>query len=172
MSRTFIIVATIATITATVAAAGPKEVVAAATQSWFDAMNCRDPERVVALYDREAVWWGTVSPVLRDTPAAIRDYFKCLPGFPPEFRGGLGEQRVRVYGDIAISTGTYTFTSVRNGTPTTTPARYSFVYRHRDGQWLIVGHHSSAFPAPPQWRNAPRVVAVKRSTSAARRWRC
>jgi hypothetical protein len=55
-----------------------------------------------------------------------------------------------VYGDTAIKGGTYTFTSVREGKPTTTPARYSFVYRNRDGRWLIVDHHSSALPAPPQ----------------------
>jgi hypothetical protein len=30
------------------------------------------------------------------------------------------------------------------------PARFSFVYRNRDGRWLIVDHHSSAIPAPPQ----------------------
>ena len=130
--------------------AGPKEDVAAATQAWIDAMNSRDPERVVALYDSEAVLWGTVSPTLRDNRANISDYFKGLPNFPPEFKGMLGEQRIRVYGDIAINTGSYTFSSVRDGKPTSTPARFSFVYRSRDGRWLIIDHHSSAVPAPPR----------------------
>jgi uncharacterized protein (TIGR02246 family) len=141
---------TAATLTTTQATAGPKEDVMAATQSWIDAMNTRDPERVVALYDPDAVLWGTVSPALRDTPAGIRDYFKGLPGFPPEFKAVVGEQRVRIYGDTAINTGSYTFTTVREGKPTTIPARFSFVYRNRDGRWMIVDHHSSALPAPPQ----------------------
>jgi uncharacterized protein (TIGR02246 family) len=89
------------------ATAGPKEDVAAMTQAWIDAMNSHDTERVVALYDPDAVLWGTVSPTIRDTPAAIRDYFKGLPNMPPEFKGVLGEQRVRVYGDIAVNSGTY-----------------------------------------------------------------
>jgi uncharacterized protein (TIGR02246 family) len=132
------------------AVAGPKEDVAAATQAWIDAMNSRDTDRVIVLYDPEAVLWGTVSPTIRDNPSAIRDYFKTLPTFPPEFKGVIGEQRVRVYGDTAINSGTYTFTTVRDGKPITIAARFSFVYRNRDGRWAIVDHHSSAVPAPPQ----------------------
>ena len=132
------------------ALAGPREDVAAATQAWIDAMNSREPNRVVALYDPNAVLWGTVSPTNRDTPDAVRDYFRGLPSFPPEFKGVLGEQRIRIYGETAINSGTYTFSSVRDGKPTSLPARFSFVYRNQGGRWLIVDHHSSAVPAPPQ----------------------
>jgi uncharacterized protein (TIGR02246 family) len=137
---------------ASVTAAGPKEDVAAATQAWIAAMNNHDPEQVVALYDSEAVFWGTRSPTLRDNPATVRDYFTLLRTVPPEYKGVLGEQRIRVYGDIAINTGTYTFlnVAVRDGKPINSAARFSFVYRNRDGRWLIVDHHSSAVPAPPQ----------------------
>jgi len=57
-------------------------------------MNSRDPERVVALYDSEAVLSGTASPTLRDTLGGIRDYFKPLAGFPTEFKAVVGELRV------------------------------------------------------------------------------
>ncbi len=127
-----------------------KEDVGAATQAWIDAMNSHDTERVVILYDPEAVLWGTVSPTIRDNPAAIRDYFKGLPTMPSEFKAALGEQRIRVFGDIAINSGTYNFASVRDGKPTNVAARFTFVYRNRNGRWLIVDHHSSAVPAPPQ----------------------
>jgi uncharacterized protein (TIGR02246 family) len=135
---------------ASLTAADPKDDVAAATQAWIDAMTSHDPERVVALYDPEAVLWGTRSPTLRDTPAAVRDYFNILKTVPPSYKAVLGEQRIRVYGDIAINTGTYTFSEDRDGKPIVRPARFSFVYRNRDGHWLIVDHHSSAVPAPPQ----------------------
>jgi uncharacterized protein (TIGR02246 family) len=134
----------------TSAPAGPKEDVTAATQAWIDAMNSRDTERVVVLYDSEAVLWGTGSQTIRDNPSTIRDYFKTLPTFPPEFKGVIVEQRVRVYGDTAINSGAYTFSSVRDGKPITIPARFSFVYRNRDGRWVIIDHHSSVVPAPPQ----------------------
>lgn len=130
--------------------AGPKEDVAAATQAWIDAMSSHDPDRVVALYDPEAVLWGTRSPTLRDTPSTVRGYFDILKTVPPSYKAVLGEQRIRIYGDIAINTGTYTFSEDRDGKPMSRPARFSFVYRNRDGRWLIVDHHSSAVPAPPQ----------------------
>ena len=90
------------------------------------------------------------SPSLRDSPATIRDYFNVLSTVPQEYKVVLGEQRIRIYGDIALNSGTYTFSSVRDSKPITRPARFSFVYRNRDGRWLIVDHHSSAVPASPQ----------------------
>lgn len=130
--------------------AGPKEDVAAATRAWADAMTSHDIDRVLALYDSEAVLWGTRSPTLRDAPATLREYFNILRTVPPSYKAVLGEQRIRIYGDIAINTGTYTFSEVRDGKEITRPARFSFVYRNRDGRWLIVDHHSSAVPAPPK----------------------
>ena len=127
--------------------AGPKEDVGAATQAWIDGMNSHNAERVIALYDSEAVLWGTRSSTLRDAPATVRDYFKILQTVPSSYKVVLGEQRIRIYGDIAINTGTYTFSEDRDGKPITRPARFSFVYRNRDGRWLIVDHHSSAVPA-------------------------
>ena len=131
----------------TLALAGPKEDVGAATQAWVDGMNSHNAERVVALYDPEAVLWGTRSPTLRDSHATVRDYFKILQTVPSSYRVVMGEQRIRIYGDIAINTGTYTFSEDRDGKAITRPARFSFVYRNRDGRWLIVDHHSSAVPA-------------------------
>ena len=58
------------------------------------------------------------------------------------------QQRIRVYGDVAINTGAYTFSEMRDDKPLVRPARFSFVFRKRDGRWLIVDHHSSAVPAP------------------------
>jgi len=68
------------------AIAGPKEEVGAATQAWIDGMNSHNAERVVALYDSEAVLWGTRSATLRDTPAMVGDYFKILQTVPSSSR--------------------------------------------------------------------------------------
>ena len=128
-----------------------KQEVASATRAWIDAMGSHDQERVLALYDPEAVLWGTTSPSIRDNPASIREYFNFLRTAPPYYKGVLGEQRIRVNGDMAINTGTYTFIGPAldaAGKPVSRPARFSFVYRKRDGRWLIVDHHSSAVPLP------------------------
>lgn len=127
-----------------------KEQVTAATRAWADAMTRHDIEGVLALYDPDAVLWGTRSPTLRDNPATVRQYFDILRTVPPSYKAVLGEQRVRIYDDIAINTGTYTFSEVRDGKEIARPARFSFVYRNRGGRWLIVDHHSSAVPAPPK----------------------
>ncbi len=130
--------------------ADDKQDVAAAATKWAEAFSAETPDRIVALYDREAVLWGTLSPKRRDNSEAIRDYmvnaFKALPDHKVSF----GDQLIRVYGDTAINTGYYTFTYTKGGESKSLPARYSFVYRKRGGQWMIVDHHSSAMPEPPK----------------------
>lgn len=131
-----------------VAIAGPEEDVEQTTLAWAAAYDSRNPENVLALYSPDAVFWGTVSPTLRDTPDEVREYFQGMPD-RPEARVVIGEHRVRVLGDVAINTGFYTFSDVRDGETTTFPARFSFVYKKQeDGRWLIIDHHSSAVPAP------------------------
>ena len=125
--------------------AGPKEDVAAATQVWVAAYDSRDPARITALYDSEAVFWGTSAKTVSPSPGAIAEYFKDA-GKRPNARVTLGEQHIRVYGDVAVNTGYYTFSDVRDGQNVSNPARYTFVYRHHDGKWWIIDHHSSQVP--------------------------
>lgn len=128
-------------------AAEAADEVRAATAAWVAAFNSRDPARTVAQYAPDAVFWGTTSQTLRTTPAAVAEYFSNMPA-TPQTRVAIGEQQVQVMGEVAINSGTYTFTGVRDGQPTRTPARFTFVFRKRDGRWQIVSHHSSAVPAP------------------------
>lgn len=118
-----------------------------AAQTWAEAFNRRDLDSIVTLYAPDAVLWGTTSPILRDTPEKIRDYFSNMPQ-RPNVRVALGEHRLRVLGDVAIDTGYYTFSNTDNGQKTSTAARFSFVFRRENGRWLIVDHHSSAAPPP------------------------
>src|SRR6516165_883402 len=130
--------------------AGPKEDVAAATAKWGETLGQDDPDKVLELYATDAVLWGTLSPTVRSNRAALRDYFvmafKVLPGLKVTF----GEQLIRVYGDTAVNTGYYTFSYVKDGEAKTLPARYSFTFVKDGGNWMIVDHHSSAMPPPPQ----------------------
>jgi uncharacterized protein (TIGR02246 family) len=127
------------------AAAGPKEDVAAATHAWVEAFASHDPSRITALYAPDAIFWGTASPTIRDTPELIREYFENLQN-RPTVRIEIDEQHIRVYGDVAIDSGRYTVHEVKAGQPTVRPLRFSFVYRRQEGRWLIVDHHSSALP--------------------------
>ena len=97
------------------------------------------------MYDADAVLWGTTAKKIAPDPAAIAAYFKDAAK-RPNARVTFGEQHLRVYGDMAVSTGYYTFSDVRDGKETARPARYSMVFRERNGAWLIIAHHSSEVP--------------------------
>jgi len=105
-----------------------------------------NPNKILSLYADDAILWGTISPKIRSNPALIRDYFvnayKKLPQLTVEFK----EPRVRVYGNVALNSGYYTFTYVKDGQQKALAARYSFALAKRDGVWLILDHHSSAMP--------------------------
>lgn len=119
--------------------------VEAATARWIDAFNRRSSTDIVALYAPDAVFFGTSSPVLRDRPELVRDYFKGLATLGDSVIS-MGDHRVQVFGRTAINTGYYTRTEKKDGKEVKSPARFSFVYEKRGGRWLIVNHHSSALP--------------------------
>jgi uncharacterized protein (TIGR02246 family) len=122
--------------------------VKAATARWIDAFNRKSAKDIVALYAKDAVFFGTSSPVLRDSPDLVQDYFKALPSLG-DSTISVGDQRVQVFGEVAINTGFYTRSSMQDGKLVKNPARFTFVYAKRDGQWQIVNHHSSTLPTPP-----------------------
>jgi uncharacterized protein (TIGR02246 family) len=120
----------------------------AALQAWVEAFNSRDPQRIAALYAPDAVFWGTTAKTVATTPESIWAYFKDA-GQRPWTRVTIDAQHARVYGDITIVSGAYTFTDVRDGVASNVrPARFTFVFRRDGGRWRIVDHHSSRVPEP------------------------
>jgi hypothetical protein len=67
----------------------------------------------------------------------------------------FGDQAIRVYGDTAVNSGTYTWSFTRDGVPRSLPARYSFTYVRQAGRWMIVDHHSSVLPEAPAAKATP-----------------
>lgn len=135
----------LATLLPAAAHADDRADVEAATRRWIDAFNRKSSRDIVALYATDAVLFGTSSPVLRDRPELVRDYFKDLPALGDAVIT-VEDHRVQVFGDIAISTGFYTRSMQQDGQSVRNPARFTFVYQKRDGVWLIINHHSSALP--------------------------
>src|SRR5687768_8040133 len=50
----------------------------ATEKKWADALATADPDVIVALYDKQAVLWPTLSAKRRETPQQLRDYFVVL----------------------------------------------------------------------------------------------
>jgi uncharacterized protein (TIGR02246 family) len=117
---------------------------------WASVFAENNPDTIMALYANDGVLWGTLSPTVRSEPAALKAYFvgafQALPNATVRF----GDQLIRVYGDTAINTGSYTFLYTKDGETKSIAARYSFTYVKDGNSWKIVDHHSSAMPAPPR----------------------
>jgi uncharacterized protein (TIGR02246 family) len=130
--------------------AGPKEDVAAAAVKWTEIFAQNNPDTISALYAKDGVLWGTLSPTVRSDPGAVKAYFVAAFNALPKATVKFGDQLIRVYGNTAVNTGYYTFSYTKDGETKSIPARYSFTYAKDGDNWLIVDHHSSAVPAPPR----------------------
>jgi uncharacterized protein (TIGR02246 family) len=146
----FVSVLFLAVFLAPVAQAGPKEDVAAATGKWADIFAQNNPDTISALYAKDGVLWGTLSPTVRSDPGTIKAYFVAAFTALPKATVKFGDQLIRVYGDSAINTGYYTFSYTKDGETKSIPARYSFTFVKDGSNWMIADHHSSAMPAPPR----------------------
>lgn len=108
---------------------------------WNDALQTGDPKEVVALYSADAILLPTVSNQVRHNHNEIEDYFVHFLAKEPQ--GKIDESNVRIFDDIAINSGVYTFT-FKDGV--SVQARFTYVYRWNGQRWMIIEHHSSAMP--------------------------
>lgn len=114
-------------------------------KSWLSSFSEDTSRNICTLYDQHASLWGTLSPLKRDNADLIKDYFDHI--FKYQNRHvELNDANIRLFGDIAICSGQYTFRWSKEGQKVSILARFSFVYKKEDGQWLIIEHHSSAMP--------------------------
>jgi uncharacterized protein (TIGR02246 family) len=132
------------------AAACPREAVSAAVERWATVFAENNPDTILALYSKDAVLWGTLSPTVRADPAKLREYFVGAFTALPKATVKFGDQLIRVYGDTAVNTGYYTFSYTKDGETKSIPARYSLTFVKDGSDCKIVDHHSSAVPAPPR----------------------
>jgi uncharacterized protein (TIGR02246 family) len=122
--------------------------VRAASAAWVAAFNAADVEALAALYLPDAVLWGTTSPVLIVGAQGIRHYFDEACGAEVKPTIGLKSEHVRVFGDVAVNSGSYRISrQPAPGQIDVLPARFSFVYRLAPAGWLITDHHSSVSPS-------------------------
>ena len=111
---------------------------------WNQALQTGDPNKVVACYAADAILLPTVSAKVRHNHDEIRDYFVHFLSKKPH--GRITEQNIRIYNNIAINSGLYTFSLMGDGGHTDVAARFTFVYRKYEDGWLIIEHHSSILP--------------------------
>jgi len=111
-----------------------------------DAWATGDAKKVADLFADDAVLLATVSNTFRTTPEEIEDYFAHFLLNRPVAR--IDESAIRLGCDAAARFGTWTIdlTDPKTGAKTQVPARFTFIYRFEDGDWLIDHLHSSKMP--------------------------
>ncbi|CAM9293343.1 unnamed protein product [Scytosiphon promiscuus] len=89
-----------------------QKAVAKATVVWKNTVTLGTedaPSMTAALYAPDAVFWGTASEEVRETPEQIYDYFDYFARLPGLRMVEYTPSSVRVYGQFAVQAGTYTF---------------------------------------------------------------
>lgn len=110
-------------------------------EEWNSALATREPEKVVSLYEKNSILLPTVSNQVRHNDEEKIDYFTRFLAKGP--KGKINEANVRIFGQLAINSGVYTFAFADGSS---VEARFTFVYRWDGQRWMIVEHHSSAMP--------------------------
>lgn len=110
-------------------------------EKWNCALKTGDPKEVTKLYSKNAVLLPTVSNKVRRNHEEIEDYFVHFTAKKPI--GQINESSIRIFGNIAINSGIYTFTL---GDLSQVKARFTYVYEWDGKDWLIIEHHSSKMP--------------------------
>lgn len=109
---------------------------------WNKALQTGNPDEVVKLYDKNAILLPTLSPQVRHSHEEIKDYFVHFLAKKPI--GKINESNVRIFGNLAINSGIYTFNFKDSSSA---QARFTYVYKKVDkNNWIIVVHHSSLLP--------------------------
>lgn len=122
-----------------------KENVNHLVQQWLDLLAQKDLEGILELYCPEAALMPTLRNKIHKTRDERKEYFEFFLSFP-KLHGTIISQYSRFYGNVAINTGVYKFLFLQNGLEAEIFARFSFIHKKENDRWLIVDHHSSAFP--------------------------
>jgi uncharacterized protein (TIGR02246 family) len=117
---------------------------------WNRALLTRRTDAVVAEYAPDATLLPTVQDGPLIGPEAIGKYFAYFLKQSPE--ATVETRAIQTGCNIAYNIGLYTFAvdGDQPGTRKQVKARFTFIYAPVHGKWLIVHHHSSAFPLTAQ----------------------
>jgi hypothetical protein len=108
-----------------------------------------NPQKVVQFYAKHAILLPTLSDkILFNDNGGLNDYFSKLTSYK-NIHCVTKKLIVEMNGiDFATSAGFYQFIYTdKEGKSIVIPARFTFVYKKSNNEWLIIQHHSSKLPA-------------------------
>ena len=116
-------------------------------KEWMDGINTGDIEKLVNLYDSNAVLIPTFSNRLLDSNEKIKDYFEKV-GTKDNLSISLHEKTVKVQeldNELYCVSGIYKWCFSIDDEPLTFEARFSYVFDLKKSS-PILNHHSSQIP--------------------------
>lgn len=119
-----------------------EEGVARLFDRWNESLAAGDPEGVVDNYAESSVLLPTISSTKRIDRQGKQDYFTHFLAAEPS--GAVIARKIDIGCNMVSDSGLYDF--FMGSTGETVRARYTYVYRWENGQWLISSHHSSLVP--------------------------
>jgi uncharacterized protein (TIGR02246 family) len=131
--------------------AAPEDEISAAMERWAATYaSATNASAMVALYAKDAVFWGTGSRQPFVGSDSFAPYFATqIDAYPVRSKVIFHDPLIRIYGggNFATSTGTYEFNvKTKAGQAVSQILRFSFAYVKTGDQWLIVQQHSSQIP--------------------------
>ncbi len=139
------LVALATTFMAVPAFSSDKSSIESAYSAWRNALDSRNAEQIVGLYDEKGVLLATFEAEPLVGHDRIRPYFIGLVKLP-KLSVKPQTSIIRIFGDTAVNSGTYEFSYEKDGKVISVPARFSFTYAKGPSGWKIVDHHSSVLP--------------------------
>ena len=129
------------------ASPGPKEDALLVVEQFKKAFDASDVEGVVKLFAPDAVFLGTVSPVLVTKTDQIDKYFQGLRQFMPRSITIEEYSTIVVSENAVLFAGMDTFSQTKDGSVIKTPARFTMLITKTDEGWRISHFHSSVRPS-------------------------
>ena len=118
-----------------------------ALSEWKAAVESASLDDIMKLYDKNAIMISTFAQEPLTKHEQIIGYFKKVI-VNPDIKVDIEDSHPRIFGNVAVNSGSYTLSYTQEGETVSIPARYSFVYVLQGGKWLIVDQHSSRVPLP------------------------
>lgn len=122
-----------------------KQAVTQALNHWCTHLSSNKLENLVQLYEPCAVLLPTLADTMIKNHQDRMAYFTALMQ-NPNLKVEVEESNVRIVSDVAINSGFYTFSFDKDGNRVKIPSRFTFIYKKKSNEWMIIEHHSSQIP--------------------------
>ncbi|MGE0700627.1 MAG: SgcJ/EcaC family oxidoreductase [Hyphomicrobiaceae bacterium] len=116
-------------------------------EQWTEAFNQSDVDKIVSLYAKDAVFFGSGTDSIVDQMDGIEEYFRsALLGNKPCTTEMLS-YRVRLASDdVVLVVAVDRNTGLKNGSLVGNIGRVTFVMAKQDSEWKIIHFHRSRMP--------------------------